>query len=177
MYDAWGVPAAMIRGLFEYLYRADGLTILPHVPSGITRLEQHFPIRFGKKRLYLATAGAGPVTGVTINGQPWKSFDARSVSLPYDQTPDEAVVQISLGGAKAEPFVPRKPDPPAIAAAPSLDGLPKSPESEAVAARCGACRGRCGISTGGSSTPVWARPTRPPTRDWPPRAWRPRWRG
>ncbi len=51
MYDAWGIPAAMIRGLFEYLYRADGLTILPHVPSRITRLEQQFPIRFGKKRL------------------------------------------------------------------------------------------------------------------------------
>src|SRR3972149_3880797 len=38
-YDSFGAPAAMIRGLFEYLYRADGLTLLPHVPPGTTRLE------------------------------------------------------------------------------------------------------------------------------------------
>jgi hypothetical protein len=50
-YDSFGLPAAMMRGLFEYLYRADGLTLLPHIPTGITRLEQHFPVRFGAKRL------------------------------------------------------------------------------------------------------------------------------
>ena len=80
----------MIRGLFEYLYRADGLTLVPHIPPGITRLEQDFPIRFGRKRLYLATVGAGPVTAVTINGQPWTRFDAQTVDLPYDDMPDEA---------------------------------------------------------------------------------------
>ena len=108
-YDSFGPPAAMVRGLFEYLYRADGLTLVPHVPPGITRLEQDFPIRFGTKRLYLATIGSGPVTAVSVNGKPWESFDAESVRLPYDQTPDEAVVQIVLGGATPVPFVPRKP--------------------------------------------------------------------
>ena len=75
VYDCWGAPAALIRGLFEYLYRAEGLTILPHIPTGITRLEQHIPIRFGKKQLYLATTGQGPITGVVVNGQPWRKFD------------------------------------------------------------------------------------------------------
>ena len=98
----------MIRGLFEYLYRADGLTILPHIPTSITRLEQHFPIRFGTKQLYLATAGQGPITSVAINGKPWKTFDPKSITLPYDQTPDEAVIEIALGGAKAEAFRPQK---------------------------------------------------------------------
>ena len=70
-YDTLGAPAAMIRGLFEYLYRADALTLVPHIPPGITRLRQDFPVRFGRKQLYLATAGAGPVTAVTINGQAW----------------------------------------------------------------------------------------------------------
>ena len=84
-YDSFGPPAAMIRGLFEYLYRADGLVLVPHVPPGITRLEQHFPIRFGAKRLYLATTGSGPVTAVLVNGQPWKSFDEKSITLPYDR--------------------------------------------------------------------------------------------
>ncbi len=113
-YDSFGLPAGLIRGLFEYLYRADGLTLLPHIPPAITRLEQHFPVRFGKKRLYIATVGSGPVTGVLINGKPWKSFDAKSVFLPYDQTPGEsqrrATIQILLGGAAAVPFAVHKPD-------------------------------------------------------------------
>ena len=106
-YDTFGAPAAMVRGLFEYLYRADGLTLLPHIPPGITRLEQHFPIRFGRKRLFLATAGTGPITAVVVNGKPWKQFDAKSVFLPYDATPDEAVVQIVLGDGTPRPFGPR----------------------------------------------------------------------
>jgi len=110
-YDTFGPAAALVRGLFEYLYRADGLTLLPHIPPGITRLEQHFPIRLGAKRLFLATAGSGPVTGVLVNGKPWAKFDAKSVSLPYGEAPDEAAIAIALGGAKAEPFAPRKADP------------------------------------------------------------------
>jgi hypothetical protein len=108
-YDSFGPAAAMVRGLFEYLYRADSLTLLPHVPPGITRLEQHFPVRFGRKRLYLATAGTGPITSVLVNGNGWSRFDEKSVTLPYDQTPDEAVIQIVLGQATPAPFVPRKP--------------------------------------------------------------------
>jgi hypothetical protein len=109
-YDSFGLPAAMMRGLMEYIYRADGLTLLPHVPPGITRLEQHFPVRFGAKRLYLAVTGSGPVTAVLVNGRPWKLFDAASIRLPYDETPAEAVIQIALGGAAHAPFAPRKAD-------------------------------------------------------------------
>ena len=36
-YDSFGPPAAMIRGLFEYLYRADGLTLLPHIAHRVPR--------------------------------------------------------------------------------------------------------------------------------------------
>ena len=125
-YDTFGPAAALIRGLFEYLYRADGLTLMPHIPPGITRIEQHFPIRFGAKRLYLATVGSGPVTAVSVNGKPWTKFGPKSVSLPYGETPDEAVIVIALGGAKAEGFVPRKPEPklPPVA---SLDEKPLDP--------------------------------------------------
>ena len=98
-YDAFGPPAAFIRGLFEYLYRADGLTLLPHLPPGITQLDQLDAIRFGRKQLYLSTVGAGAVSAVTVNGLPWTSFDSRSVFLPYDETPDRAHVVIALGGA------------------------------------------------------------------------------
>lgn len=99
VYDTWGAPAAMLRGLFEYLYRADGLTLIPHLPPGISRLEQRFPVRFGTKRLYLSTEGTGPLTAVWINGKPWKSFDSTSVFLPYEQIPVEAHVTLCLGGA------------------------------------------------------------------------------
>ncbi len=101
VYDTWGVPAAMIRGLFEYLYRADRLVILPHVPPGIVELQQRFPVRFGRKRLFLATIGSGPIRGVTVNGEKWSSFDKKSVTLPYEPTPEDARIQILLGGAKA----------------------------------------------------------------------------
>jgi len=99
VYDNWGTPAAMIRGLFEYLYRADALTLLPHIPAGITRLEQRFPIRFGTKRLFLSTHGNGPVTAVRVNNEPWEWFDGESITLPYDRVPQLAVIQIALGGA------------------------------------------------------------------------------
>ena len=129
VYDAWGVPAAMIRGLFEYLYRADGLTILPHVPPTISRLEQRFPIRFGAKRVYLATTGRGPVTGVTVNGQAWTKHDAKSVFLPYEQTPDQAVIEISLGGAMSTPSMPRT----ATAALPPIAELQNGDGKQAAA--------------------------------------------
>lgn len=102
-YDSFGGPAALIRGLFEYLYRADGLTLLPHIPPGIVRLEQRFPIRYGEKKLYLSTTGSGPITSVSVNGEPWPSFDAQSIFLPYEKTPDAANIAIGLGGAKAAP--------------------------------------------------------------------------
>jgi hypothetical protein len=116
-YDTFAPAAAMIRGVFEYLYRADGLTILPHVPPGITELEQRFPIRFGAKRLYLRTVGAGPVAAVYVNGRRWQPFDAASISLPYDQTPDVAMIEVVLGEAKprlrgAAPIARTRPIPP-----------------------------------------------------------------
>ena len=109
-YDAFGAPAGLIRGLFEYLYSADGLRLVPHIPDRINRLEQRFPIRFGTKQLYLAVAGTGPVKSVQVNGKAWKSFAADSVFLPYASTPDLAVVQIRRGHAAAGRFQPAPPD-------------------------------------------------------------------
>ena len=103
-YDAFGPPAALVRGLFEYLYRADALTLVPHIPPGITELEQLDPIRFGGKRLYLATRGAGPIRAVAVNGRPWKRFTKSTVELPYQETPDLARVSIALGEARPPKF-------------------------------------------------------------------------
>ncbi len=98
-YDAFGPPAALVRGLFEYLYSADTLTIVPHVPPGMTELEQHFPIRFGTKRIYIATRGQGGVKSVFINGKAWKQHDQASVALPYDSLPERAELVIALSNS------------------------------------------------------------------------------
>ena len=116
-YDTFAPPAAMIRGLFEYVYRADGLTIIPHIPPTITRLEQRFPIRFGDKRLFLSTTGSGPITAVLVNGRPWDAFDERSVVLEPGRTPDEARIEIALGNAKPAERLPDAPSPDAPPAA------------------------------------------------------------
>jgi hypothetical protein len=99
-YDAFGPPAALIRGLFEYLYSSGGLKLVPHIPPGITELQQLDPIRFGQKQLYLSTVGSGAVTSVRVNGRLWPTFDSASVYLPYLATPDVAHVVIAMGGAQ-----------------------------------------------------------------------------
>lgn len=99
-YDTFGPAMGFRRGLFEYLYSAEGLTLVPHIPVGITALKQNDPVRFGKKLVYCSTAGTGPITGVRINGRRVKRFDAKTVFLPYADTPNLAQVTILLGGAK-----------------------------------------------------------------------------
>jgi hypothetical protein len=106
-YDSFGPPAAMMRGLFEYLYRADALTLVPHIPPTITYLEQTTPVRFGQKRLRLTTHGTGPITAVQINGQPYNHFTATEITLPYsDEVPKDARIAIALGGATFETPIP-----------------------------------------------------------------------
>ncbi len=110
-YDTFGPAAAFMRGLFEYLYTADSLTLVPHIPSKLTEMEQLDPVRFGNKQIYLSTAGSGPVTSVRVNGRKWKNFTPTSVVLPYDKIPDVANIQIALGGGsfhkeKPSPFFP-----------------------------------------------------------------------
>jgi len=99
-YDAFAIPAALIRGLFEYLYSADGLTLIPHIPSGITEIQQLDPIRFGNKKLWLSACGSGDITEVRINGKKWSLFDQTALFLNYENLPDNASVTILLGKAK-----------------------------------------------------------------------------
>ncbi len=99
-YDSFGPAAGLIRGLFEYLYSAEGMTILPHIPPTITELQQLDPVRFGKKKLYLSTSGSGQIASVMINGQRWKLFNKNSLFLPYDETPDTARIEIFFGNEK-----------------------------------------------------------------------------
>ena len=98
-YDSFGPPAAMIRGLFEYLYRAGGLTLIPHIPPGLTALEQRFPIRFGGKQIFLSTSGVGAISRVTINGRNWSKHDSKSILLLDKNLSASNRVEIFFGGS------------------------------------------------------------------------------
>ena len=104
-YDAFGIPAAMVRGLFEYVYGHKELILYPHVPPTIARMEQKFPIRWGNRRLYLNTVGTGPVTSVQINGTRWDWFDADSVRLPFEDLPEHACITIAMGSERSAEVV------------------------------------------------------------------------
>ncbi len=93
-YDSFGPPAAMVRGLFEYLYSAETLTLIPHIPQGIHQLSQHFPIRWGDKKLYLSTYGHGDIVSVSINDQTYQEFKPYRINLIFDSIPNEAHISI-----------------------------------------------------------------------------------
>jgi len=107
-----------VRGLFEYRYSAEGLTLVPHVPDGLSRIDQLFPIRFGRKQVFVSAAGRGPITAVRVDGRRWERHDAAMVFLPYESVPEVAKVQIALGGAKIESPSVETPFPPALVALP-----------------------------------------------------------
>ncbi|OGD18644.1 MAG: hypothetical protein A2W03_08605 [Candidatus Aminicenantes bacterium RBG_16_63_16] len=109
--DAFGPMAALVRGLFEYIYTAGSLRLYTHIPPAVTELHQKDPIRFGTKMLYLSTFGAGPVSAVRINGAAWSAHDGESVTLSYDKIPDTAAVEIYLGEAASDITLDRLPRP------------------------------------------------------------------
>ena len=118
VYDSWGAPGGFLRGLFEYLYMSDGLTLIPHIPDGIHQFQQKFPIYFGEHRLYIQTNGNGPITSVLVNGKEYDRFDAASISLT--PSPDAGTTVISIG-MDHQPAVRKKPPKDDVFAVPSND--------------------------------------------------------
>lgn len=98
VYDCWGVPGGFMRGLFEYVYAADGLTLYPHIPKDIEVLQQKFPIYFGDKKIFISVSGSGNVSAVKVNGKELKSFTPESVFLPMNARTGTVHVSIELGG-------------------------------------------------------------------------------
>lgn len=101
VYDSWGAPLAMLRGLFGYRYTSEGLWLHPSIPAGITSLEQRFPVRFGTKRLFIRAVGSGPVTAAYVERRRWTHVRDGQVLLPYEELPERALVTLCLGGEKA----------------------------------------------------------------------------
>jgi hypothetical protein len=103
MIDNFAIPAATIRGLFDYEYRADRLILRPRVPGSITSYVQKQPVRFGEKKLYLSCRNGGPtVEEVKVNGQTLKTAAGKEVTLLYNELPEDATVEITTGGGWPE---------------------------------------------------------------------------
>ncbi len=99
MVDNFAIPAATIRGLFDFDYRFDRLILRPRIPGSITRYNQKEPIRFGEKQIFLSCNNEGPkVKGVKINGADVSVGSPDEVVLFYDQLPQKANIEITTEG-------------------------------------------------------------------------------
>jgi hypothetical protein len=130
MIDNIAIPAATIRGLFDYDYRFNRLILRPRVPEAITEYVQKEPIRFGEKRLFISCHNGGTkVKSVAVNGRLLKVESSDAVTLPYDELPTKAKVKIvTEGGWNVDPSPSTTPPTPAatqVAAAPRTE-LPES---------------------------------------------------
>jgi len=133
MIDNFAIPAATVRGLFDYEYRCDRLILRPRVPGSITQYTQKQPVRFGEKRLYLSCRNGGPkIKSVTVNGKAMNVNSSDGLALVYDELPAEATIEITTaGGWPKEPSTTAYPAMPALVPnkdqkAPATAELPES---------------------------------------------------
>lgn len=129
MVDNFAIPAATIRGLFDYDYRSDRLIIRPRIPSSITRYSQNEPVRFGEKKIFLSCKNGGPkVSSLKINGMELKVDNSTEIALFYEALPNEAQIEITTeGGWPVESSNSVYPEKPALIA--DYPGSSKMPES------------------------------------------------
>lgn len=99
MIDNFAIPAATIRGLFDFDYRSDRLILRPRVPGSITQYTQMEPVRFGARKLYLSCRNGGPkVKSVKVNGKAINVSSSHEVVLLYNELPIEAKIEITTTG-------------------------------------------------------------------------------
>lgn len=99
MVDNFAIPAATVRGLFDYEYRADKLILRPRIPGSIKEYTQYEPVRFGEKKLYLSCINGGPkIKSITIDGQAIHSSSTDEVALLFSELPSEAKIVITTEG-------------------------------------------------------------------------------
>jgi len=116
MVDNFAIPAATIRGLFDYEYRSNSLILRPRIPGTITQYSQKQPIRFGEKKIFLSCRNGGPsVSSIKVNGKPIKVIASDRVLLNYDDLPMTANIEIvTKGGWPVEPITAEYPSFPAL---------------------------------------------------------------
>ncbi len=135
MIDNFAIPAATIRGLFDFDYKSDRLILRPRIPASITKYLQKQPVRFGEKKLYISCINGGPeVKSVKVNGKTINVATIDEAVLMYSELPPEAKIEIITdGGWPAEKQAPEYPIIPGLVPGknvkkPALSDLPDSLE-------------------------------------------------
>jgi hypothetical protein len=106
MIDNFAIPAATIRGIFDYDYRHDRLILRPRLPGSVTKYTQKQPVRFGEKQLYLTCINGGPdIKSVKVNGKSLKIEPGAELALLYDELPEKAEIVITTTGGWPESAV------------------------------------------------------------------------
>ena len=99
MIDNFAIPAATVRGLFDYDYRSDRLILRPRVPGSIAYYEQKVPVRFGSKKIFVSCRNGGPrVKSVKINGAVLANPGPDGVAVMFASLPTEARIEIVTEG-------------------------------------------------------------------------------
>lgn len=126
MVDNFAIPAATVRGLFDYEYRADRMILRPRIPGTITQYTQKIPVRFGKKTILVSCENGGPkIKSLKVNGMEVKVASQDAAVLNYDELPEQAKVEIvTEGGWPQEPALPP------AAATPAANTVAAAPQSE-----------------------------------------------
>lgn len=101
VYDCWGAPGGLLRGIFEYDYCPDGIKIRTHLPTEITSYIQKWPIMFGKTKIYITVTGSGPVKSALADGVKLRVNNGW-IELKPDGKPDIYCLEIMRGEAKSE---------------------------------------------------------------------------
>ena len=116
MVDNFAIPAATIRGLFDYDYKSDQLVIRPRIPGSIQEYQQKEAVRFGEKKIFLSCKNGGPeIASVTINGKEIKVDNPSELALYYDTLPQESRVEITTrGGWPEEKITSEYPETPSL---------------------------------------------------------------
>ena len=99
VYDCWGAPGGLLRGLFEYDYCSDGIRIKPHLPPEITSYIQKWPVMFGNTQIYISVTGTGPVKSALADREELPLINGW-IELKPDGTPGILSVEILRGDAK-----------------------------------------------------------------------------
>jgi len=105
MGDNLAIPAAVVRGLFDYEYAMDTLKLTPHLPPALESVTQKRPVFWGGKEIYISCTNGEKITGLTINGRSADCFDGESVYLDFDSLPRQAMIGIEKDGQKPDESV------------------------------------------------------------------------
>jgi hypothetical protein len=96
MIDNFAVPAATLRGIFEYRFDHDSVTISPHFPKSIKQYIQHEPVLYGNKKLYISIVNGDKIIKVIINGQEMNGDFSNGISLEYANLSENNNIEIYM---------------------------------------------------------------------------------